>query len=139
MRYLLVVLALSLPLWTTQAFGGEAEIRSAQAVIDNQIRAFLAGDDAAAYSYAAPGIKRLFPTLETFMKMVKDGYQPVYHPRNYAFGKALELSPTALAQQVLVVGPDGKDYEAIYTLELQPDGSFRITGVSLHEANALSL
>ena len=37
-----------------------------------------------------------------------------------------------------IVGPDGKDYEAVYTLELQPDGVWRITGVSLRASNSLS-
>jgi hypothetical protein len=39
---------------------------------------------------------------------------------------------------VLIVGPDGKDYEAIYTLELQPDGTYRITSVSLRASKSLS-
>ena len=69
--------------------------------------------------------------------MVTSGYQPVYKPRNYAFGKVRELSTTSIVQQVLVVGPDGRDYEAIYTLEMQPDGNFRITGVSLRASNSL--
>ena len=38
----------------------------------------------------------------------------------------------------MIVGPDGRDYEAVYTLELQPDGIYRITGVSLRAANSLS-
>ena len=48
------------------------------------------------------------------------------------------MAPTTIAQQVLIVGPDGKDYEALYTLELQPDGMYRITGVSLRASNTLS-
>ena len=32
--------------------------------------------------------------------------------------KVEELSPTSIVQQVLIVGPDGKDYEAVYTLIL---------------------
>jgi hypothetical protein len=117
---------------------GEAETKAAQDAIEGQIKAFLAGDNAAAYSYAAPNVKEIFPTLETFMAMVTSGYQPVYRPRNYAFGKVRELSATSIVQQVLVVGPDGKDYEAIYTLERQADGKFRITGVSLRASNTLS-
>jgi hypothetical protein len=119
------------------ALAGEAEISAAQSSIEAQIGAFRAGDDAAAYGYAAPGIKRIFPTLEQFMAMVKGAYQPVWKPKNFAFGKVEELSPTSIAQQVLLVGPDGKDYEAIYTLELQPDGTWRITGVSLRGTTAL--
>ena len=41
-------------------------------------------------------------------------------------------------QQVLIIGPDGKNYEAFYTLELQPDGRYRITGVSLRASNSLA-
>jgi hypothetical protein len=73
------------------------------------------------------------------MDMVTRGYQPVYRPRNYAFGKVRELNTASIVQQVFLVGPDGRDYEAIYTLELQPDGLFRITGVSLRASNSLSM
>jgi hypothetical protein len=41
-------------------------------------------------------------------------------------------------QEMLITGPDGKNYSAIYTLELQPDGVFRITSVILQPAKALS-
>jgi hypothetical protein len=119
------------------AAAGEAEVKSAQSSIEAQIDAFLAGDDERAYSYAAPNIRRIFPDVDRFMGMVKNGYQPVWKPRNYAFGKVEEISPSSIVQQVLLVGPDGKDYEAIYTLELQEDGTFRITGVSLRGSQAV--
>lgn len=125
-------------LWMSNAIGGEAEVKAAQSVIDGQLKAFAAGDNAAAYNYAAPNVKRIFPTLESFMGMVSGAYQPVYKPRNYAFGKVEEMSPTSIVQQVLLVGPDGKDYEAVYTLELQADGAYQITGVSLRASNSLS-
>ena len=51
------------------------------------------------------------------------------NPQNYAFGKSEEMGGGKIAQQVLLTGPDGKEYEALYTLELQPDGVWRITGV----------
>lgn len=120
------------------ARAGEAEVKAAQATIDSQLKALKADDGALAYSYAAPGIKRIFPTVESFMDMVTSGYQPVRNPRSYAFGKAAEPSGTSVVQQVLIVGPDGKDYEAVYTLERQPDGTFKITGCSLRASNALS-
>ena len=130
---LVIVRACAVP-----AFAGEAEINSAQSTIDAQLKAFQSNDGALAYSYAAPNVKRIFPTVEIFMGMVESGYQPVRSPRNYAFGKVEEPSGTSIIQQVLILGPDGKDYEAVYTLELQPDGVYRITGVSLRASNALS-
>ncbi|GAA4113985.1 DUF4864 domain-containing protein [Aminobacter aganoensis] len=120
------------------ALAGDAEVKAAQGSISGQLQAFRAGDNATAYGYAAPNVKRIFPTLDAFMGMVTGGYKPVHRPQSFDFGKSREMSPSAIAQQVLIVGPDGKDYEAVYTLELQPDGIWRITGVSLRAANSLS-
>ena len=122
----------------TMASAGDAEVKSAQSTIEEQLKAFQAGDGELAYSYAAPSIKRIFPTVETFMNMVESGYQPVRQPRNFTFGKVQEMSPNSIVQQVMITGPDGKEYEALYTLERQPDGVYRITGVSLKASNALS-
>lgn len=130
---LAIVMVLQGPL-----LAGEAEVKAAQGSIDAQLRAFQAGDDALAYSFAAPNITRIFPTVDAFMGMVTNGYQPVAKPKSFSFGKVEELATGSIVQQVLIVGPDGKDYEAVYTLERQADGMFRITGVSLRAANTLS-
>lgn len=132
-----ILLALAVWLAALPGWSGEAEIRAAQSSIEGQIAAFLADDESAAYGFAAPNIQRLFPSVDRFMAMVKDGYRPVWKPRNFAFGRAREVAPGSIVQQVLLVGPDGRDYEAIYTLELQPDGAFRITGVSLRGTTSL--
>lgn len=121
------------------ALAGEAEVRAAQGTIDSQLKAFQAGDGPLAYSYAAPSIKQIFPTSEIFMSMVRQGYAPIYQPQSYSFGTSEEPSPTTIVQQVTITGPDGKDYEASYRLELQPDGVFRITGVSMRAANSLAV
>jgi hypothetical protein len=96
-------------------------------VIEGQIDAFRRDDAAAAYSFAAPAIRRLFPNAELFMEMVRRGYQPVYRPQGVVFG-SLRESEGALLQEVRLVGPDSQDYLAVYTLERQPDGSLSITG-----------
>lgn len=136
MRRILAVLAFLPFLFSIAAHAGD-EV-AAQATIDAQLKAFLAGDNAGAYSYAAPNVKQIFPTVDTFMSMVANGYRPVQKPQSYSFGKFEWTGDGKIAQQVLLVGPDGKDYEALYTLELQPDGVWRITGVSLRAANTLS-
>lgn len=133
-RAFLLAVALLLP---APALSGETEIEAAQGTIEAQLKAFQAGNGALAYSYAAPTIKRIFPTLEAFMGMVESGYQPVGHPENFSFGKVEEMG-ASIIQQVLLTGPDGKEYEAVYTLELQPDGAWRITGVSLKASSSLS-
>lgn len=133
-RVLLVILAL----FPAAAYAGDNEVSAAQGTIEAQLKAFQADDSERAYSYAAPNIKRIFPSVDIFMGMVESGYQPVRNPRNFAFGKVEEMGAGSIVQQVLLSGPDGKEYEAVYTLELQPDGVWRITGVSLRASNALS-
>ena len=106
-------------------------VAQSQTVIENQIEAFLAGDIDTAYSFAAPDIKALYPTVDRFETMVRSGYGPVYRPGNYAFGRSREISGGGVIQEVLISGPDGNDYTAIYMMERQPDGTMKIRGVSL--------
>ena len=138
MRKTLSLMAVLAGLSVLPALAGEAEIKGAQSAITGQIEAFKAGENDKAYGYAAPTIKRIFPTLESFMRMVTGAYSPVYKPQSFSFGKVEEQGEGSVIQQVLIVGPDGKDYEAIYTLKRQEDGSYLITGVSMHASNALS-
>ena len=55
------------------AISGEAEVKSAQSTIERQLNAFSVDDNALAYSFAAPNIKRMFPNVERFMGMVRNG------------------------------------------------------------------
>jgi hypothetical protein len=129
MRVLLVLLLSALIAAPAAAFS-DADRAAVQSTIERQIEAFLADDAAAAYSFAAPGIKALFPTQDIFMEMVRRGYQPVYRPRQHAFG-ALEEKPGHLEQSVDIVDADGQAWTARYTLERQPDGSWKITSCTL--------
>ena len=138
MRRIMLALALLPALFAAPALAGDADVKAAQTTIESQLKAFSSGDNDTAYSYAAPNVKQIFPTLDVFMSMVTNGYPPVRKPQNYSFGKVQQTGPTSIVQQVLIVGPDGKDYEAVYTLEQQPDGSFQITGCSLRASNSLS-
>ena len=139
MRQTISAIAITLAVaLTAPAAAGEAEVKAAQTTVQSQLEAFIAGDDALAYSFAAPNIKRMFPTPDAFMAMVRSGYSPVAKPQNYAFGEAEEVSGTRIMQRVMLLGADGKDYEALYTLELQEDGVWRITAVSMREAKTLS-
>ncbi len=104
-----------------------------QRIITGQITAFRADDGPAAYDFAAPVIKNFFPSPEIFMQMVKQGYPQVYRPQSYNFAETL-LDPTGRpTQNVTIIGPDGKTYTAIYTMEKQPTGAWRIAGCAVVE------
>ena len=110
---------------------------AARSIIESQINAFLSDDMATAYSFAAPSIKQIYPDQTRFFDMVKRGYQPVYRPGNFAFGRSKSAANGAgMVQEVLISGPDGQDWTALYSLERQPDGSFKINGVQMIRAAA---
>jgi len=118
--------------WTGAAPGAD-DIATAQGVIRAQEQAFGRDDAAAAYSYAAPAIKQIFPSESIFMSMVQNGYAPVYRHRSFEFGEAREQGDW-IAQRVHIVDENGTAWDALYTLERQVDGSFKITGCSLLKA-----
>jgi len=101
-----------------------------RAVVEDQLAAFQRDDGTAAFALASPHIREQFGSVENFMEMVRTGYQPVYRPREVAFGD-VTITDGRIVQRVLLVGPDGIPVTALYTMERQPDGSWRIAGCTL--------
>ena len=101
-----------------------------------EIAAFQAGDGERAYGHAAPAIKRLFPSVAIFMRMVEQGYEPVFRPKSFAFIDQ-QVGGDDAVQYVDLVGPDGAAWIAMYTLRRQPDGSWKITGCRLKPATGV--
>jgi hypothetical protein len=109
------------------------DVAAAQSVIRSQVEALGRDDAAAAYSYAAPAIQDIFPQPDIFMNMVRQSYAPVYRHKSFEFGEA-RVSGGTIAQRVHIIDADGVPWEALYTLELGPDGSVKITGCVLLKA-----
>ena len=108
--------------------------RAARATIERQIDAFRRNDAVGAYAEAAPRIRNLFPSAETFIAMVAKGYAPVLRPRSYRFETAQETAEDEIAQGVSLQDEAGLDWVALYTLQRQVDGQWRITGCQLKRA-----
>ena len=125
---LLTMLLLSL----TPALAGD-DATAAKDVIRAQEQAFGRDDAASAYSYAAPAIKEIFPAADIFMAMVENSYAPVYRHKSFEFGET-KVEGDWIAQRVHIVDANGEAWEALYTLEQQGDGSYKITGCSLLKA-----
>jgi len=111
----------------------DADQAAIRQVIQSQMAAFQKDDGATAYGYASPTIQQKFGNADIFMQMVKTGYPAVYRPREVEF-RQLKVENGKLLQEVFVVGPDGKPALAIYEMQRQPDGSWRINGCWLRGA-----
>jgi hypothetical protein len=124
--------SLSTLAFSPRALAGD-DVANAQSVIREQEQAFGRDDAASAYSYAAPPIHEIFPNAGVFMDMVQRGYGPVYRHKSFEFGEA-KAEGGIIAQRVHIIDANGEAWEALYTLQAQPDGSLKITGCSLLKA-----
>ncbi len=139
-RILLALILLAWPLsvaaQTAQsgtAVVGAADAAAIHSVIERQHAAFQRDDAAAAFAFASPEIQARFGTPAAFIEMVRRAYQPVYRPREREF-RALVEGEEGPVQKVLLVGPEGRVVLALYSMEREADGSWRISGCTLVEA-----
>jgi hypothetical protein len=126
-----ILLLLAVLLISHAAPGGAADdVTTAQGIITSQVEALGRDDAATAYSYAAPAIQNMFPAPDVFLTMVQRNYTPVYRHKTFEFGEA-KVADGRIAQRVHILDADGDAWEALYTLEQQPDGSLKIIGCLL--------
>ena len=127
-------LATIIALFVLTTFNAHAEdtsaLNTAQRIISDQISAFLEGDDARAFSHAAPIIRQTFNSPEKFIAMVKRGYLPLFQPNTFRFTQS-KIAGKTLFQELNVTGDKGGKWKAGYSLKLQEDGSWKIIGVVL--------
>lgn len=114
-----------------------ADTTAIQSVIQDQLDAFNRDDGVRAFSHASPSIQDIFRTVDIFMGMVRDGYPPVYRSAQAEFG-ALHMMNGEPVQEVYVTGQDGISVLAVYTMEQQEDGSWRINGCTILQAPDLT-
>jgi len=72
----------------------------------------------------------MFGSVDNFMAMVRKGFMPVYRPRSVQFDR-LVAGADGLIQIVRLIGPDGEPVTALYSMELDADGNWRISGCQL--------
>jgi hypothetical protein len=108
----------------------DADRAAIRIVVEQQLTAFQRDDGRAAFSLASPTIQQQFRSSDNFMRMVRTGYQPVYRPREVQFGD-IATSNGNIIQRVELIGPDGKPALALYVMQRQPDGSWKINGCFL--------
>jgi Domain of unknown function (DUF4864) len=109
------------------------DVATAQSVIKAQEEAFGRDDAATAYGFASPVIQNYFRNPDGFMFMVRNNYAPVYRHRSFEFGLS-RIADGKIIQEVGIVDADGVVWDAVYTLEAQPDGSLKITACILKKA-----
>jgi hypothetical protein len=107
-----------------------AEWKAIERVIGEQLRALKAGDAARAFSYASPGIRTQFGTPANFLDMVRTSYGPLTAARYTEFLEGAVIGGRVV-QPLRLIGPDNTVLMALYTMEKQKDGRWKIAGCVL--------
>jgi len=127
MRWLLCALLLAAPTLCGAQPIAAADAQAVRKVIEAQLDAFRKDDAERAFSYAAPGIQKMFGTPDGFMEMVRTQYAVVYRPHAVTFRSPRRLGAD-LVQPVRMTDQEGHPWLVVYPMERQPDGSWRING-----------
>ena len=106
-------------------------------VIKSQLDAFRRDAGDAAFGAASPNIQSMFGNATHFMAMVQQGYPPVYRSRSAEF-EQVQTIDDRIVQRVMLIGPDGAAVTALYTMEHEPDGTWKIDGCTLTKPSGIS-
>jgi hypothetical protein len=128
MRSLLILIAITIGL--ASPLRAADDVAAAQRIISSQAEALARDDAVTAYSFAAPDIQSIFTDPDSFMDMVRNAYAPIYRHRSFEFTES-NMSSGIIEQKVHIVDTDGVPWDALYTVEPQPDGSLKISGCML--------
>ena len=96
-------------------------------VVTAQREALVAGDGERAFAFATPALRRQYGSAEAFMRMVRSGYQPLVDARYVELLEGAVIEGSTI-QPLRLVMPDGAVLVALYTMERQRDGAWRIAG-----------
>ena len=106
------------------------DARAVRTIIEAQLDAFRKDDAARAFSYAAEGIRESFGSAERFIDMVRHSYPVVYRPGSVQFDPPLMIEGEVV-QPVRMTDAEGRAWLAVYPMQRQPDGGWRINGCRL--------
>jgi len=104
-----------------------AEWKAIQQVIGDQLKALKAGDGSRAMTYSVPGIRQQFGTPERFLRMVREGYSALLEARSSTFLEGAVVDGVTI-QPLQLVLPDNTVLVALYQMQKQKDGRWRIAG-----------
>jgi len=127
-----VIVAFSIALAATFAFAQgpthpAADWDRIRGVVTAQREALVAGDGERAFAFATPALRRQYGSAEAFMRMVRSGYQALVDARYVELLEGAVIEGSTI-QPLRLVMADGAVLVALYTMERQRDGGWRIAG-----------
>jgi len=108
------------------------ERAAVRSVIEGQLSAFAADDADRAFSFASQNIQEMFITARNFLNMVRTAYPVVYRPAGLSFQVPVKQGDDVW-QAVQMRDAKGVDWVALYNLQRQANGAWKINGCVLQQ------
>jgi hypothetical protein len=136
-----VLLALILPCWTTGATASEmdsADVKAIQEVVQSQLNALDEDDAVRAFALATESTRSVIGSAENFLRMIKEEYDPIYRHRRALFSTPEVIDGNTI-QIVRVTARDNHVWLAVYKMQQESDGKWKIEGCQLLETTSVSV
>lgn len=125
----------------TSAFAQNLSRADAQAihdVIQSQLDAFAEDDAVKAFELAASSTQALLGNPDNFLQLIKEKYPPIYRHRIAIFQEP-EIVDGSAHQVVRLTDHDNLVWVAVYRMQQEPDGKWKIEGCKLLETTSVSV
>jgi hypothetical protein len=121
-----------------ESHGKRARRRRSNANHDRSpVRSLRSGDARRAFSFASDQIRDKFGTPENFIALVRSQYAVVMAPASVVFFEPERVNGAAL-QPVQMSDDQGQLWLALYSMQLDAEGSWRINGCMLRRLHGSS-
>jgi len=144
-RRVLVIMSLlfrlGMPCWMSGAMAaavGEVDAKAIQAVVQAQLNAFADDDAAQAFALATTEMQSLIGSADDFLRMIQEEYTPIYRNRRAIFSTP-EIIEGYTIQIVRITDQDNHVWVAIYKMQQDADGNWKIDGCQLLETTSISV
>lgn len=128
--FLLALLFVGIPFPGSAAEISTTDAAAIRAVVEQQLDAFARDDARRAFGLATSGIRARFGNAEAFMAMVRAEYPVVYRPRRVDFENPVVIEGEIM-QPVRMIDAEGAAWIALYPMQRQSNGVWRINGCQL--------
>ena len=115
-----------------------ADEEAIHVVVQSQLDAFAEDDAVSAFALATLATRVQFGSPDNFLHMVKQHYNPIYRNRLALFSDPEVIDGTTI-QIVRLTDRDSHVWLAVYKMQRQDDGSWKIDGCQLLETTSISI
>lgn len=136
-----LIIALAFPWWNTaQAIDDitTADAIAIHQVVQSQLDALSNDDAASAFDLATSEKRMLIGSPDNFLRLIREEYNPIYRYQRAIFSRP-EVVDGDAAQMVRVTDGYGRVWVAIFWMQQENDGNWRIDGCQLLETASISV